>query len=147
MGAQRKVRLGDLTHRDGRLHTGVDAALFQEVLKSQTVHHRPEHAHVVRSCTVEATLLQFGSAEEITAADDDRHLHSRDHHLGDLVCDSAQDIGVEADLTAPEHLATELEQYAVVALTCGLGGIGGFAHQHPHSSVRLVHLMGRPPSS
>ena len=64
-GAARNVRLGDLAHGDGALHTGFDAGLFREVLEGEAVHDRAEHAHVVGAGTVHAALGQFGAAEEV----------------------------------------------------------------------------------
>src|SRR5450432_943269 len=48
------VGLGDLTHRDRRLHPGLDMLLLQEILKRQAVHHGAEHAPVVRPRAVHA---------------------------------------------------------------------------------------------
>ena len=74
--AKRKVRLGDLAHRDCRLHSRVDARLLQEILQRKAVHDGAEHAHVVGARAIEATLLQFRSAEEVSAADDHGNLYA-----------------------------------------------------------------------
>ena len=76
IGPARDVRLGDLAHRDGGLHPGLDALLLQEVLQRQAVHHGAEHAHVVGAGAVHAALLELGAAEEVAAADDDGDLHA-----------------------------------------------------------------------
>jgi hypothetical protein len=47
LGATRDVRLGHLAHRDGGLNPGLHAALLEEVLQRQAVHHRAQHGHVV----------------------------------------------------------------------------------------------------
>ena len=109
-GAARNVGLGDLPHGDGGLHPGVDVVLaLEEVLQRQTVHHGAEHAHVVGTCPVHPAFVQFGAAEEVATADDDGDLHAVGGDLGDLVGDGGDDIGVDPDLTAAEHLAAELQ--------------------------------------
>ena len=74
LGAQRDVRLGDLRHRDRRLHAHLRAGLLEEVLQGERVHDRAEHAHVVGAAAVHAALAEFGAAEEVAAADHDRDL-------------------------------------------------------------------------
>src|SRR5690606_18181395 len=109
-GAQRDVRLGDLPHLDRGLDAGGDAALLEEVLQGQAVHDRAEHAHVVGAAAVHAALGQLRAAEEVAAADDDRALDALGDPLGDLRGDAGDDVGVDADGTAAEGLARELQE-------------------------------------
>ena len=112
LGAARDVRLGDLAHRDGGLHAGVEVVLaLQEVLQRKAIHHGAEHAHVVGAGPVHAPLVQFGAAEEVAAADDDGDLHAVGGDLGDLVGDGGNHVRIDADLAAAEHLAAELEHH------------------------------------
>ena len=140
---QRNVGFGDLTHRDGGLHPGGDAFLLQEVLQRKAVHDGAEHAHVVRPGAFHAALLQLRAAEEVATADDDGDLHATAHHLRDLAGHLGDDVGVQADRPAAEHLTAELEQYAGVfrpkfprlvrRRLCAVGA-GRFPHQAPRSS-------------
>ena len=61
-----------------------------------------------------AALLELGAAEEVAAAGHDRDLDPAADHLGHVVGDGRDDVGVDADLAAAEHLARELEQHALV---------------------------------
>ena len=95
--APRDVRLGDLTHRDRRLHPGLDALLLQEVLEREAVHHRPQHAHVVGAAAVHPALGELGAAKVVAAADDHGHLHARTHDVGGLPGDRVDDVGIDAE--------------------------------------------------
>jgi hypothetical protein len=112
--APRDVRLGDLAHGDGGLDAGVDASLLQEVLQREAVHDRAEHAHVVGTGVVHPALGQLGAAEVVAAADHDRDLDAGLHDVGDLAGDVRDDLGVDAELAAAEHLAGQLEHDALV---------------------------------
>ena len=81
---------------------GGHAALLQEVLQRQAVHHRAEHAHVVRARSGRGrALLQFGTAEEVAATDDDGDLRTGRHDLGNLVGHRGDDIGVRPTSPPP----------------------------------------------
>ena len=114
-GAARNVGLGDLAHGDGALDAGLDAGLLQEVLEGQAVHDGAEHAHVVGAGAVHAALRQFGAAEEVAAADDDRDLDVGDGG-GDLLGDAADGVRVDAQLAAAEDLAGKFQKYAAPGL-------------------------------
>ena len=114
-GAARNVGLGDLAHGDGALHAGFDAGLLKEVLQRQAVHDGAEHAHVVGAGAVHAALGQFGAAEEVAAADDDRDLDVGNGG-GDLLGHAADGVRVDAELAAAEDLAGELQQDAAPVL-------------------------------
>src|SRR5699024_4204724 len=83
-GAQRDVGLGDLSHLDGGLHAGGDAALLEEVLQGEALHDGAEHAYVVGAAAVHAPLGELGAAEEVAPADDDGALDALGDALGDL---------------------------------------------------------------
>ncbi len=105
----RDVGLGHLGHGDGRLHARLRARLLQEVLQRQRIHDRAQHAHVVGTTAVHAALRELGTAEEVTAPDDDRHLDIFGR-LGDLAGDGADDVGVDAQLPCAERLTGEFEK-------------------------------------
>src|SRR6185503_7600983 len=96
-------------HRDRGLHPRLDALLLQEVLQSQAVHDRAEHAHVVGPVAIHAALLQLGAAEEVAAADHDRDLYAPPGGRGDLSGDALHDVVVDTYRTATEDLAGELQ--------------------------------------
>src|SRR5690606_22316497 len=127
--AQRDVRLGDLAHRDGCLHTRLDARLLQEVLQGQAVHHGAEHAHVVRAGAVHAGDAPLGAPEEVAATDDDGALHAVAHGDADLPRDTSHDVGVQPHAAAAERLARQLEQDAPGRLALRV---------HRHGLGRLV---------
>jgi hypothetical protein len=102
-------------HGDRRLHAGVDAGLLEQVLQRQAVHDGAEHAHVVGAGPVHAALGDLGAAEEVAAADDDRDLHAAVDDVAHLPGDVGDDVEVEADRAAAEHLAGQLQQHAAVA--------------------------------
>src|SRR5205807_2859703 len=109
------VGLGDLAHRDRGLHPGVDTVFaLQKVLQRKAVHHRAEHAHVVRTGPVHTALFQFGATEEVPAADHHGHLHAAAHHVRDLSRDRLHYVRVDADRAATEHFPAELEQHPAV---------------------------------
>ena len=73
-GAAADERLGDLADVDRRLHAGGHAPLLQGVLEGEGVDHRGEHAHVVAGHAVDAAVAGGEAADDVAAADDDRHL-------------------------------------------------------------------------
>src|SRR5699024_6323200 len=107
--AQWDVGLGDLPHRDRCLHPRDDPGFFQEVLQCEAVHHRAEHAHVVGTGPVHAPLGEFGAAEEIPAADDDRYLHPFGHRAATCLATPATTSGSRPisppPKTSPESLS------------------------------------------
>jgi hypothetical protein len=118
----RDVGLGDLAHRDRRLHARLDAGLLEQVLQGQAVHDRAEHAHVVGAGPVHPPLRDLGAAEEVAAAHDDGDLRAGLHHVADLPGDVGDDVEVEADRAAAEDLAGQLEQDPLVAPLTQRGG-------------------------
>src|SRR5699024_676719 len=95
--------LSNLRHVDGSLHAAVNVQLAQEVLQSQAVHDRAEHAHVVRTGTIHATLGKFCTTEEVTAADDHCHLGAGTSNFCDLTSYIFYYIRINADLPTAEH--------------------------------------------
>ena len=105
------VRLGDLPHRDRRLHARLDAFLLQEVLQAQAVDDGAQHSHVVAAGPVHAALREQRTAEHVAATDDDADLHTVADDAGDLASDARDGHRVDAQLlTTGEGLAGELEQ-------------------------------------
>jgi hypothetical protein len=118
----RDVGLGDLAHRDGGLDAGLDVVLaLEEVLQREAVHDGAEHADVVGARPVHPPLLQFLAAEEVAAADHHRHLGAGADDLGDLAGDGLDHPRIDADASAAEHLAAELQEHAAEA---GAGAVG-----------------------
>src|SRR5690606_13810458 len=101
LGAQRDVGLGDLRHRDRRLHTRRCSCLLEEILQCEGVHDGSKHAHVVGTSAHHPALTEFGSAEEVTTADDDCDLDAV-YRLGDLAGDLTDHVGIDSDLPASE---------------------------------------------
>src|SRR5512133_494465 len=108
------VGLGHLAHRYRGLHPRLYADFLQEVLQGKAVHHRTEHAHVVRAVTFHPVLLKLGAAEEITASDHDRHLDTHLHHDGNLFGKPGNNVRINADLATTEDLTRELQHHALV---------------------------------
>src|SRR5690606_15650393 len=106
------------------------AGLLEEVLQREGVHDGAEHAHVVGASAVHAALAELRPAEEVAAADDDRHFDAvgvvlaARRRLRDLARDGAHHIGVHAEGSRTECLSRELEQDAT-ALRHG-GPFGGW---------------------
>jgi hypothetical protein len=109
LGAPRDVRLGDLGHRDRRLYPRRRSRLLEEVLQRQRVHHRAEHAHVVRPPTVHPALTELGTAEEVAPADDDRDLDVL-RGVGDLPRQATHHLGTHAQGPGTEGLTRQLQQ-------------------------------------
>ena len=135
-GAAGNIGFGDLRHRDRGLHTGVDTRLFEEVLQGQAVHDGAEHAHVVGAGAVHAALGEFGSAEEVAAADDDADLDILGGG-GDLTGDCGHDVGIDADLASAEDLAGELEQNTAAMSAHRSAGVAGFVNRSACHGVLL----------
>ena len=115
-GAAEDERLGNLVHRDGALHAGVDAELLEAIHERETVDDRGEHAHVVAGGAVDPALLAVETAKDVAAADDDADLHAECLDLLHLLADLFQGFGVDriAGLAAAQHLAGKLEHDALV---------------------------------
>ena len=54
--------------------------------------------------------LQFGTAEEVAAADHDGHLHTLLYGRNDLLGNATNHLGIDADLATTECFAGQLEQ-------------------------------------
>ena len=104
-GLERNVRLGDLTHGDGGLHARGLSLLLQEVLQSEAIHHRAQHAHIIAAGAVDSSLLKFRAAEEVAASDDDGDLNALLHRGNDFLSDTADDGRVNADFAAAKRLS------------------------------------------
>ena len=76
-GAPADERLGDLMHFDRAQQARDDALLFERVLQRQAVDDRGQHAHVVARGAVDRQRFLARAAEDISAADDDRHLDAQ----------------------------------------------------------------------
>ena len=120
--AQGQVRLRDLGHIDGRLHAALDPLLQQKVLQRERIHHRAEHAHVIRAGTVHAPLGQLRAAEEVAAANDDGDFGAGACHGSDLLGHVFYHVRVNTHFAAAEHLPAQLEHDPLVALAVGAFG-------------------------
>jgi hypothetical protein len=109
------VRLDDLLDRDRRHHPGIEAGMLHRIGKRQRIHHRRQHAHVVGRGPVHPHRSAGDAAEDVAPADDDRKLHPRIHHLGEVAHHVLDGRTVDAEgVVAHQGLARELEQYAFV---------------------------------
>ena len=111
---QRQIGFSHLGHVDGGLDPAVYAFLFQEILQRQTVHDCAEHAHVVGSVPIQPALLQLCATEEVTAANNNRHLHPIAGHAGYLPCHIRNHIGVNTYRPAAEHFTSQFQHYTLV---------------------------------
>src|SRR5699024_2844973 len=117
--APRNIGLGHLPHGDRRLNASVNAELFEEILQRQAVHDRAEHAHVIGACSVDAVMLQLGTAEEVATANHDPDLDAAVVDHGNLTGDAFDHVGVDTDGPATEHLTRQLQQDAASRTPAG----------------------------
>ena len=103
-------RLGDLSHGDGGLHAGGLPLLLQKSCRARQFITVPSIPHVVATGTIDTGLLQFGTAEEVAAADHDGHLHTLLYGRNDLLGNATNHLGIDADLATTECFAGQLEQ-------------------------------------
>ena len=104
-GLKRNVRLGDLSHGDGGLHARGLSLLLEEILQSEAVHHRSQHAHIVAAGAIDTSLLKFRATEEVAATDNDGDLNALLHRRNNLFRDTADNRRVDADLAATKRLS------------------------------------------
>lgn len=96
-------------------HPRFHAGALDRVLQRQRVDHRGQHAHVITGDAVHARFRQPFAAEDIAAADHQRHLHARVDGGLDLGGNEGGDIGINAERQlAQQCLAGELQQNARV---------------------------------
>ena len=142
-GAARDVRLGDLAHRDGGLHPGVDRP------PSPGSPAAPGSSSRCRACP--CSRRGRGPCPAAAARRRGRSCRRRRRRrpgrrslTAAAICsrDHADDVGVEADLPAAEHLAGELEQHPLVRRVRGVSGHRGLQGKVVRRSVDLS--TGRP---
>ncbi len=105
------VGLGDGLHLDGRLYPREHALLLQGVLQGQGVHHRGQHAHVVRRRAVHTPGARGHAAEDIAAPHHDGYLHPEIVDGRELVGDDVHRFGVDAEIAAAhEGLTAQLDE-------------------------------------
>ena len=105
------VGLGQLGHRDRRLHARVHADLLERVLQRQRVEDGREHPHVVGGRAVHPRRRAGHAAVDVAGADDDRDLDAAVVDLLDLLGDGGHALGIGPVLQrAHQGLAGELEQ-------------------------------------
>ncbi|SIA60957.1 Uncharacterised protein [Mycobacteroides abscessus subsp. abscessus] len=112
--SKRQVGFGNLSHRDGRLHTGRDTGLVDKVLECERVHDGAKHAHVVSARTLKTLASKLCTTEEVATTDDDRNLDTFTHSRRDLLRNVADNLGVQTDRSTPECFSGQLEQNAAV---------------------------------
>src|SRR6185312_8413341 len=102
---------------DCGLHTNEDASLFERSLKRETIDHGSEHAHVIGSGAIHSLMAGRQSAPDVSAADNDRDLHSELHDFlharGDFVDNSWRNIFARAGFA--HGFTAELEDDAFVS--------------------------------
>ena len=104
-GFQRNIRLRHLSHGNRRLDASGLAFLLKEILQSQAVHDRTEHAHVIASATIDTRLLKFGASEEIAATRHDSDLNTLLDRGHDFLRNTADHLSVDADGSPAKRLA------------------------------------------
>src|SRR5690606_15626962 len=109
------VVLADLVNLDRRHDAGMLVDLLERILQRQRVHHGRQHSHVVAGGAVHPGTREAGTAEDVAAADHDRHLDAHAADLGDLPRDPPDHGRIDAVVElAHERLARELQQYAAI---------------------------------
>jgi hypothetical protein len=131
-GAPADVRLGDLLHRDRRLHPGGQVELLQRVLDRERVQHRRDHAHVVGRRPVHADRHALEAPEDVPGAHDDRDVDAAVVGLLHLAGDPGDAHGVDAvGLVPHQRHARELQDDAPEGRAgrrgAGPGGLVGIA--------------------
>ena len=77
--------LGDLSHGDRRLHASGHVDLLEGVLKSEGVHHRRQHPHIVGPVPIDVRRL--ATPKDVSSADRHGGLHAEVHDLRQLTRD------------------------------------------------------------
>ena len=83
-GAPPDVRLGDLMHRDRRLHARRHAHALERVLQGERIDDGGQHAHVIGGGAIHAGFFVHLTAPNIAAAHHDRDRNTVAMNLGDL---------------------------------------------------------------
>ena len=118
-GTAADKRLGNLIHLNGRLHSRIDALLFQRILQCQRIDHGREHAHVIGGNPVHLFRLLGHAPEKIPSAHHDRDLNPQRSHVRQFGGDFVDTKRVNAKaLGRGEGLAGELEQNAFEDGSC-----------------------------
>ena len=105
------VRLGDLVDPQRGLYARLDAGAAQRILQRERIHQRRQHAHVVGGRAIHPCRTGRHAAKDVAAADDDRDLHAKAHHFGDLGDNAIDRLALDAvAVAAHQRLAGQLEQ-------------------------------------
>ena len=108
------VRLGDLVHRDRRLHARGNAHALERVLQGERIDHGREHPHVVGGGAIHTRLFVHFAAPDVSAANHDGDGNTGATHVGDLIGHGARRIDVDAGIGSGERFAGDFEENAVV---------------------------------
>ena len=142
------VGLGHRPHLDGREHAGGHPRLLDGILQGQRVDHGGQHAHVVAGGPVHPARAGRDAAEDVAAPDDHRELDAQPHHLGELLGDAADDVGIDAvPLTTRQRLARDLEQDAPVRGSRAGDGHGSPSSRPPGTGRSASPRSARPSST
>ena len=127
-GLASNKRLRNFVHLNGGLQSRENAFCFQGALQRQTVDHGGQHAHVVCLHAVHALSGTFHAAENVTAANDNAHLHSQFHYRLDFAGIRLQLCRLNTvGLGAHQRFAAELEENSLVL--------------HQRSKIRLPNVF------
>jgi hypothetical protein len=114
------IGLGNLPHRDGRLHSRFSSSLIQEVLQSDGIDDGPEHPHVVGSWPIHTLLCEFSAAELVAPTTYDRDLNlvylDRLCDLSRYFTQSGDVQTVAFEFVVAKSLSTELQQHPPLGL-------------------------------
>src|SRR6202795_3313491 len=100
-GAPANERLSNLMHLDSALQAGEDPLLFQGILKRQPIDDRGKHAHVIAGGAVDGERLLARAAKNVSAADDDSHLHAQVVNLLHVAGNTMNGFGVNSETLRP----------------------------------------------
>ncbi len=109
------VRLNHLLDVERGLHPAHQADLAHRILDCQGIHHRCQHAHVVRSGAVHVCGTRRHATENVAATNDNGHLNAKPDNFRDFANDAVYGVAVDAIVVIThQRLATQLEQDALV---------------------------------
>ena len=133
-GAAPFVALADLRHAKRRHGTSCQAGFFHRALERERVHHGGEHSHQVASYTGYTFFGDVHSAKDITAADDDRDLHTklpRSKEIGRNAFErrlmDAEPVGTHESLAGDLRHNAPVDGFRHLKLSRACGGASGAA--------------------
>jgi hypothetical protein len=109
------VHFGDLSHLDGRLHSGMDFEFFEGILQGERIDDSCQHSHVIGRNTIKSLRAGGKSTENVSAPNDDTDFDTQVMNVSDLRGDSLDDLRIDTEsLIAHQSFTAELQQNPTV---------------------------------